>query len=140
MAGRKQSTASGRELADNVRHIAQGLGLSVQMEVRVGRRLWGAERRIDLVLADQTTRRMLGVECKFQGGVGSAEEKIPATVADIAAWPIPGIVVIDGKGFSAHMRQYLISTGKAVELHDLRDWLSLYFALPFGMPVQEKAP
>ena len=42
---------------------------------------------------------------------GTAEEKVPATIQDIAHWPIPGIVVIDGKGFSANM-PYLMSTGK----------------------------
>jgi hypothetical protein len=135
MPGKSQSTASGQELVGQVRQLAESLGLAVRLEVRVGRRLWGAERRIDVVLTDNTTRRMLGIECKFQGGAGSAEEKIPATVSDIAAWPIPGIVVIGGSGFSANMRQYLISTGKAVELRDLEDWLKLYFALlPGGDP------
>lgn len=131
-SGRQRSTLSGQQLADEVKQLAERIGLSVRTEVRVGRRLWGAERRIDVVLTDPSTRRMLGIECKYQGGAGSAEEKIPATVADIAAWPIPGIVVIGGSGFSANMRQYLISTGKAVDFEDLEDWLRLYFALPAG--------
>ena len=129
MPGRATSTSSGRDLTARVQQLAESLGLAVRSNVRVGRRLWGAVRWIDLVLTDPTTRRMLGVECKFQGGSGSAEEKIPATVADIAAWPIPGIVVVHGAGFSANMRQYLISTGKAVDFEDLEDWLRLYFAL-----------
>jgi hypothetical protein len=83
-----------------------------------------------VVITDVATRRTLGVECKFQGGPGSAEEKVPATVNDIAAWPIPGIVVIGGGGFSPNMRQFLISTGKAVDFEDLEDWLRLYFGLP----------
>ena len=48
----------------------------------------------------------------------------------IDAWPIRGIVVISGKGFSPNMRYYLISSGKAVEAEDLEDWLRLYFGLP----------
>jgi hypothetical protein len=130
MPGRATATTSGRELVTQVQQLAHRLGLQCRTEVRVGRRLWGAVRRIDVVLTDHATRRTLGIECKFQGGAGSAEEKIPATVNDITAWPIPGIVVIGGTGFSPHMRQFLISTGKAVDLEDLEDWLSLYFGLP----------
>jgi hypothetical protein len=136
MPGRRTATISGRDLANKVKHVAEGLGLSVRTEVRVGRRLWGAVRRIDLVLTDLETRRTLGIECKFQGGSGSAEEKVPAAVQDIAAWPIPGIVVIAGDGFTQNMRQYLISTGKAVYFEDLEDWLSLYFGL---VPMREQA-
>lgn len=129
MPGRARSTASGRELVSQVKTMAEGLGLAVRTEVQVGRRLWGAVRRIDVVLTDMSTRRTLGVECKFQDSKGTAEEKIPATINDISAWPIPGIVVFAGGGFSTNMRQFLISTGKAVELDDLESWLRLYFGL-----------
>jgi hypothetical protein len=70
------------------------------------------------------------VECKFQGVVGSAEEKVPATIQDISAWPIPGVVVFGGEGFSTNMLAYFHSTGKAVALDDLDDWLRLFFGLP----------
>ena len=78
---------------------------------------------------EPTTRVSLGIECKYQGGKGSAEEKIPATLEDIKAWPIKGIVVYSGDGFSENMRSYLISTGMAVEMDDLTKWLELYFGL-----------
>ncbi len=110
--------------------MAEGLGLRVGRQIRVARRLWGAERRIDLVLSYEQSGRSLGIECKYQGTGGSAEEKIPATIQDIAAWPIPGLVVFDGAGFSANMRAYLHSTGKAVAFEDLRGWLTLFFGLP----------
>lgn len=51
------------------------------------------------------------------------------TISDIAYWPIPGIVVIDGDAFSLNMRGYLMSTGKVVWFDDLEDWLRLYFGL-----------
>jgi len=121
-------------LVVKTRELAVKLGLDTQTEVRVGRRLWGAIRRIDLVVRDPVTRRTLGIECKAQETPGSAEEKIPATIGDIAAWPIAGIVVFSGSGFSTNMRQYLISTGKAVLFEDLEDWLRLYF----GLPLQER--
>ncbi len=130
MPGRKKATTTGHGLVAQTRDLAVSLGLDTQTEVRVGRRLWGAVRMIDLVVRDPVTRRTLGIECKAQEQAGSAEEKIPATISDIAAWPIPGIVVFSGAGFSSNMRQYLISTGKAVSLEDLEDWVRLYFGLP----------
>jgi hypothetical protein len=69
------------------------------------------------------------VECKFQDVRGTAEEKIPATLKDIQAWPIRGLVVYAGKGFTANMESYLLSTGMVLELSDLERWLQLYFGL-----------
>ncbi len=124
---------SGADLERAVATLARTLGLQVRTQVRVARRLWGAERRIDLVLTHGPSGRSLGIECKFQGTGGSAEEKIPATIQDIAAWPIPGIVVFEGSGFSDNMRAYLHSTGKAVAYEDLNGWLALFFGLPDGI-------
>jgi hypothetical protein len=128
MAGKGKAVHSGNDLRDEVVRVARELDLHVRTEVRVARRLWGAVRLIDVIVSDRASRRSLGIECKFQGSSGSAEEKIPATVQDITAWPIPGIVVFEGDGFSKNMRAFLYSTGKAVELRDLRDWLVLFFA------------
>ncbi|MCY4660651.1 MAG: hypothetical protein OXF93_12680 [Acidobacteria bacterium] len=130
MPGGRDAVTSGADLERAVAALAQTLGLQVRTQVRVARRLWGAERRIDLVLRHPDSDRSLGIECKYQGTGGSAEEKIPATIQDITAWPIPGIVVFDGAGFSANMRAYLHSTGKAVAYEDLRGWLTLFFGLP----------
>ena len=130
MAGRAGAVSAGAGLEARVQELAVSLGLDVRSQVRVGRRLWGVERRIDLVLTHPVTTRRLGLECKFQATTGTAEEKIPTTVQDIAAWPIDGLVVFDGDGFSPSMRNYLIASGKAVEFADLGDWLRLYFGLP----------
>ena len=122
--------ATGQGLVDQVIEAALKLGLEYQEQVKVGRRLWGAVRNIDVVLTHPEPPHLrLGIECKFQGTTGTAEEKIPAIVSDIDAWPIRGIVVISGKGFSPNMRYYLISSGKAVDVEDLEDWLRLYFGL-----------
>ena len=80
-------------------------------------------------MRDRSTAKILGIECKYQGTSGSAEEKIPATIRDIEHWPIPGIVVIDGPGFSDNMKGFLMATGKTVWFEDLEDWLKLYFML-----------
>ena len=89
----------------------------------------GGRSQIDVVLIHPQTRKTLGIECKVQLVSGSAEEKIPSTVQDIGAWPIPGIVVFAGDGFSENMKNYLIASGKAVVLEDLDAWLCLFFGL-----------
>jgi len=50
----------------------------------------------------------------------------------VAAWPIPGLVVFAGEGFTDNMKLFLISTGKAVEFSELQPWLCLFFGLPLG--------
>lgn len=120
---------TGAELETRVAEIVLSLGLEVERQVRVGRRIWGAERRIDLIAKDRSARLSLGIECKYQGTPGTAEEKIPATIQDIDAWPIRGIVVFSGDGFSERLKSFLISTGKALEIDDLEMWLKLYFGL-----------
>lgn len=129
MPGRASAPESGKMLEQQVAAVAERLGLRTDTQVRVGRRIWGAERRIDIIVSGPEGKR-LGVECKFQGSGGSAEEKIPVVIDDINAWPIDGIVVFEGDGFSPHMRGFLLSTGKAVQLDDLDVWLRLYFGLP----------
>jgi len=129
MPGRGAAPKSGEALKNRVVELASELGLESETEVRAARRLWGAKRRIDVVLKREETGKVLGVECKYQGTSGSAEEKIPATIKDIEYWPIEGIVVIDGPGFSSNMMGFLMATGKAVWFEDLTDWLKLYFVL-----------
>ncbi len=129
MAGKGAAVKSGKDLEDRVANIGLDLGLHVELQVKVGRRIWGARRHIDVVLKHPETRVSLGIECKYQGSSGSAEEKIPATIEDIKVWPIRGIVVFDGEGFSDNIKSFLLSTGMAVELCDLDTWLELYFGL-----------
>ncbi|HEV8548229.1 MAG TPA: PD-(D/E)XK nuclease superfamily protein [Polyangiaceae bacterium] len=130
MSGRSAAPSGGDALELQVAALAERLGLEARRQVKVGRRLWGAERRIDVVVTEPVSRRRLGLECKFQGVPGTAEEKIPTTIQDIAAWPIPGIVVFSGEGFSPYMRSFLIASGRSVELEDLEAWLRLFFGLP----------
>jgi hypothetical protein len=130
MSGRGTAPSGGDALEQQVAALAERLGLEVRRQVKVGRRLWGAERRIDVVVTEPVSRRRLGLECKFQSVPGTAEEKIPTTIQDISAWPIPGIVVFSGEGFSPYMRSFLIASGRSVELDDLEGWLRLFFGLP----------
>ncbi len=130
MSGRALAVANGDGLTKAVAQLARDLGLEAIEQVRVARRIWGAERFIDVVLIHPQTRKTLGVECKFQAVRGTAEEKIPATIKDIEAWPIPGLVVFSGEGFTENMRCFLVSTGRAVEFDELSPWLCLFFGLP----------
>lgn len=132
MSGRALAVANGDGLAKAVVQLGRDLGLEAIEQVRVARRIWGAERYIDVVLTHPQTRKTLGIECKFQAVRGTAEEKIPATIKDIDAWPIPGLVVFAGEGFTENMRCFLISTGKAVEFDEVKPWLCLFFGLPLG--------
>ncbi len=113
MPGKGKALKSGDELKQHVVELARVLGLRAQTEVKAARRLWGQRRFIDVVLVDERTNKRLGIECKYQATPGTAEEKIPALVQDIQYWPIPGIVVIDGEGFSSHMKGYLMSTERS---------------------------
>ncbi len=129
MAGKKHAVISGGELEKKVSELVVGLGLDVSSQVAVARRIWGAKRKIDLVVKDKTTKKILGIECKAQNTAGTAEEKIQATVEDMKSWPIAGLIVFEGSGFSENMQHYLVSTGKAVEFDELEEWLRLFFAL-----------
>ena len=132
MAGKGLAVANGEELVRAVVLMATALGLEAHEQVRVGRRIWGAVRHIDVVVTHAQTRKTLGIECKYQAVPGTAEEKIPSVISDIAAWPIPGLVVFAGEGFTENMMLFLISTGKAVEFLDLKPWLCLFFGLPLA--------
>jgi hypothetical protein len=132
MAGKGLAVANGEELVRAVVSMAGELSLEAHEQVRVGRRIWGAVRHIDVVITHPLTRKTLGIECKYQAVSGTAEEKIPSVISDIAAWPIPGLVVFAGAGFTENMKLFLISTGKAVEFSDLKPWLCLFFGLPFA--------
>ncbi len=129
MSGGAQAVTNGAQLVVEVVRIAHALGLETREQFRMGARLWGATRFVDILVTDPATHRRIGIECKFQGVGGSAEEKLPATIQDIALWPIPGIIVIAGDGFSASMSHWILGAGRGVSVVDLDVWLRLFFCL-----------
>jgi PD-(D/E)XK nuclease superfamily protein len=129
MPGGAEAVRTGTELRQKVAELGMSLGLQVRTEVRVGRRIWGSERKVDVVITQRESRRSLGLECKFQKDRGTVDQKIPATIADLSAWPIPGIVVIAGEGFYPSMRAYLMASGKVVEFDELETWLRWFFGI-----------
>jgi hypothetical protein len=125
----------GGHLERRVSSLAIAMRLGVREHFKLGRRIWGATRYIDRVIEDERHRRV-GVECKWQQSQGSAEEKVLATIADLATWPIRGIIVLDGQGFSEAMVLHVLGTGKAVLFEDLETWLRLFFEMPIDTQME----
>ena len=121
---------SGVELERAVARVATAMGLIVETQVQMLDRMWGPRRHVDLVLSSPTSDRMLGIECKYQRVRGTAEERIPLTVEDIGEWPIDGLVVIHGDGFSRDFKAFLRARGRVIEYRQLAEYLRFYFRLP----------
>jgi hypothetical protein len=132
MAAQKVEIKNSNELISSIVELAKNLGLETREEYNVAKRIWGSNRNIDVILRDPKTSKVLGIECKFQKTPGTIEEKLPATIEDIKAWPMDGIVVYGGEGITANMKSYLVSTGKALEFEELESWFKLYFGLPLN--------
>ena len=121
---------SGSGLERAVTRVGEALGLEVETQVVMGDRIWDTRRHVDVVLSKPGSERIIGIECKFQRVPGTVEERIPLTVEDINDWPIRGIVVIHGEGFSRDSVPFLRGRGRIVEFKRLAEWLHFYFCLP----------
>ncbi len=128
--------SSGQQLERAVVQLGKALGLETSSQVAMGKRIWGRGRRVDVVLRHPKTGQRLGIECKYQNTAGTAEEKVPLTITDIEAWPIRGLVVVHGDGFSNDFKAFLRSSGKVVEFEDLANWLCFFFDLPIDRTEQ----
>ncbi|MDX2051036.1 MAG: PD-(D/E)XK nuclease superfamily protein [Polyangiaceae bacterium] len=85
-----------------------GHRLRVYDEVNIGTSIIGKQRRVDLLLVEPSTNKALALECKYQDSSGTADEKIPYTLQDLATLRMPAAVVYAGTGFSEgvlHMLQ-----------------------------------
>ena len=85
-------------------------GIRVYDEVNVGTSIIGKQRRIDLLVVEHERRLALAVECKYQDSQGTADEKIPYTLQDLAALRMPACVVYAGVGFSEGVLHLLQSS------------------------------
>lgn len=85
-------------------------GLRVYEEVNVGTSIIGKQRRVDLLLLHEPSGRALALECKYQDTSGTADEKIPYTLQDLAALRMPGALVYAGAGFSEGVLHLLQSS------------------------------
>ncbi len=74
-------------------------GLEVYEEVNLGTSIIGKQRRIDLFVLGPEQQALV-VECKYQDSTGTADEKIPYALQDMAALRAPSVLVYAGAGFS----------------------------------------
>lgn len=85
-------------------------GIEVYSEVPVGKSIIGKNRRVDLLLLDKARDAAFAVECKYQDSQGTADEKIPYTLNDLASLQMEGCVVYAGDGFSTGVQHMLQSS------------------------------
>jgi hypothetical protein len=126
--GQDQSVSTGAAFEAAVAKVIQQLGLSYIRQVKMGVSILGRRRVADFLVYDRAGKS-LGIECKYQQTAGSAEDKLVHTITDFEARPVSHILVFGGEGFSRNIKGYLLSTGKAVELEQLRNYLVFYFGL-----------
>lgn len=118
---------SRKELIQEVVGWAEAIGLTAERNINIGRTIWGANRKIDVLISEPNTGERLGVICRYQEASGTTYEKIPADADDIRAWPIRGIVVFAGPGFAGEISAFLRATGVAISLDELDVWARLFF-------------
>lgn len=70
----------------------------VYREVSIGKSIIGKNRKVDILVVARA--RAFAIECKYQEVPGTADEKIPYTLRDLAALQMPGCVAYAGAGFS----------------------------------------
>lgn len=75
-------------------------GIQVFEEVNLGTSIIGKQRRVDLFILHPAERKAFSLECKYQDVSGTADEKIPYTLQDLAALRMPSACVYAGIGFS----------------------------------------
>ena len=139
MRRRNQPLSTGASFEAAVEKVIRQLGLSYLREVKMGVSILGRRRRADFLVYDDAGRS-LGIECKYQENPGSAEDKLVHTITDFDARPVKHILVFGGDGFSKNIKGYLLTTGKALELSQLRNYLVFYFGLEQYFPEFGRKP
>ncbi len=87
-----------------------GSKVKVYDEVNIGTSIIGKQRRVDFLIVEPFTNRALAIECKYQDSNGTADEKIPYTLQDMATLRMPAAVVYAGVGFSEGVLHLLQSS------------------------------
>ncbi len=70
-------------------------------QVILGKSIIGKDRHVDVLVVEEATNLGFAIECKYQAVPGTADEKIPYSLADLRGMRTPGCLVYAGDGFSA---------------------------------------
>lgn len=100
-------------VASYVVHNFGHRGVTVYREVPLGKSIIGKNRRIDILLIEESTRTAMAIECKYQDSLGTADEKIPYALADVEQIGMPVCLAYAGGGFSEGIRHMLAASPHA---------------------------
>src|ERR1700749_2007028 len=82
-------------------------GLVVYREINLGKTIIAKDRQIDVFVMRPVDQKAIAIECKYQDVQGTADEKIPYALDDLAALWVPGCLVYAGRGWSKGVRNQL---------------------------------
>jgi hypothetical protein len=105
------------------------LGLDYRRKLTVGKTIYGKDREVDVLFRDARNGNRLAVEAKYQRVTGTADEKLPYAVLNLATLPLPGVIVYGGGGFHLGALHWLCANTKATDIARLGEWLTVFFAL-----------
>ena len=88
-------------IAGYIHRVYGAFGLAVYTEISLGKTIIGKDRKIDVFIVRSNDQHALAIECKFQEGQGTTDEKIPYALLDLEALWVPGCLVYAGDGWSA---------------------------------------
>ncbi len=109
--------------------IGLSLGLDCRRRLTVGKTIYGKDREVDVLFRDARNGNRLAVEAKYQRVTGTADEKLPYAVLNLATLPLPGVIVYGGGGFHQGALHWLCANTRATDISRLGDWLTVFFAL-----------
>lgn len=109
--------------------IGVTLGLDYRRRLTVGKTIYGKDREVDVLFRDARNGNRLAVEAKYQRVTGTADEKLPYAVLNLATLPLPGVIVYGGGGFHQGALHWLCANTRATDIARLSEWLTVFFAL-----------
>jgi hypothetical protein len=105
------------------------IGLDFRRRLTVGKTIYGKDREVDVLFRDARNGNRLAVEAKYQRVSGTADEKLPYAVLNLATLPLPGVIVYGGGGFHIGALHWLCANTRATDIARLTEWLTVFFAL-----------
>lgn len=104
-------------IASYLHHTYGPHGLVIYTEVSLGKTIIGKDRQIDVFAVRPGDQRAIAIECKFQDSQGTADEKIPYALDDLAALWLPGCLAYAGGGWSRGVLHTLEASRLAAFCH-----------------------